>query len=84
MVDFTNLPKKNKAYAGANGNKIAVVYQNETYMLKFPPHPTKNKEISYTNSCVSEYIGCHIFESVGIPVQKTRLEHIKFMEKKKL
>ena len=53
MIDFTNLPKKNKAYAGANGNKIAVVYQNETYMLKFPPHPTKNKEISYTNSCIS-------------------------------
>lgn len=73
MIDFTNLPKKNKAYAGANGNKIAVVYQNETYMLKFPPHPTKNKEISYTNSCISEYIGCHIFESVGIPVQKTLL-----------
>ena len=73
MIDFTNLQKKNKAYAGANGNKIAVVYQNETYMLKFPPHPTKNKEMSYTNSCVSEYIGCHIFESVGIPVQKTLL-----------
>lgn len=73
MIDFTNLQKKNKAYAGANGNKIAVVYQNETYMLKFPPHPTKNKEISYTNSCISEYIGCHIFESVGIPVQKTLL-----------
>lgn len=73
MIDFTNLQKKNKAYAGANGNKIAVVYRNETYMLKFPPHPTKNKEISYTNSCISEYIGCHIFESVGIPVQKTLL-----------
>jgi hypothetical protein len=42
-------------------------------MLKFPPPPTKNKEMSYTNSCVCEYIGCQIFELIGIPVQKTML-----------
>ena len=40
-------------------------------MLKFPPFPTINKEMSYTNSCISEYIGCKVFESVGIPVQET-------------
>ena len=73
MIDFTNSIKKNKAYAGANGSKIAVVYNGEQYMLKFPPFPTINKGISYTNSCISEYIGCKIFESVGIPVQKTIL-----------
>ncbi len=32
-----------------------------------------NKELSYANGCISEYIGCHIFESVGINVQKTLL-----------
>ena len=73
MIDFTNSIKKNKAYAGANGSKIAVVYNGEQYMLKFPPFPTINKGISYTNSCISEYIGCKIFESVLIPVQKTIL-----------
>jgi hypothetical protein len=73
MIDFTALPRKNKAYAGANGNKIAVLYQGEQYMLKFPPLPSLNKEMSYANSCISEYIGCHIFESVGIPVQETLL-----------
>ena len=73
MIDFTNSIKKNKAYAGANGSKIAVVYNGEQYMLKFPPFPTINKGISYTNSCISEYIGCKIFESVGIPVQETIL-----------
>ena len=62
MIDFTNSIQKNKAYAGANGGKIAVVYNNEQYMLKFPPYPTKNKDMSYTNSCISEYIGCKIFE----------------------
>lgn len=73
MIDFTNLPKRKKTYAGANGSKISVLYNNEQYMLKFPAVPNKNKEMSYTNGCVSEYIGCHIFESVGIPVQETLL-----------
>lgn len=73
MIDFTNLPVKNKTYTGANGSKICVVYEGETYMLKFPSPPSRNKKMSYTNGCVSEYIGCHIFESIGIPVQKTLL-----------
>lgn len=71
MIDFTSAKVKNKAYAGANGSKISVIYNDEQYMLKFPPFPTINKEMSYTNSCISEYIGCKIFDSVGIPVQET-------------
>ena len=70
MIDFTNAVQKNKTYAGANGGKISVLYNGEQYMLKFPPFPTINKEMSYTNSCISEYIGCKVFESVGIPVQE--------------
>lgn len=73
MIDFTNLPKRNKAYAGANGGKLSVIYNGEQYMLKFPPVPSRNKEMSYSNGCVSEYIGSHIFESVGIPTQETLL-----------
>lgn len=71
MIDFTNAVQKNKTYAGANGGKISVLYNGEQYMLKFPPFPTINKKMSYTNSCISEYIGCKVFESVGIPVQET-------------
>lgn len=73
MIDFTSLPVRNKTYAGANGSKISVIYNGEQYMLKFPTVPSRNKEMSYTNGCVSEYIGCHIFESIGLPVQKTLL-----------
>ena len=73
MIDFTNLPTKKKTYTGANGSKICVVYEGERYMLKFPTPPSRNKRISYSNGCISEYIGCHIFESVGIPAQKTLL-----------
>ncbi len=73
MIDFTGMPIRKKTYAGANGSKICVVYNGALYMLKFPVQPSRNKEMSYTNGCASEYIGCHIFESVGIPVQETLL-----------
>ena len=72
-IDFTDLPQKNKSYSGANGSKLCVVYNNEDYMLKFPASSTKNDDMSYANGCISEYLGCHIFESVGIDVQKTLL-----------
>lgn len=84
MIDFTNAAVKNKAYAGANGSKISVVYNGEQYMLKFPPFPTINKEMSYTNSCISEYLGCKIFESVGIPVQETIIGAYTSKGKKKI
>ena len=42
-------------------------------MLKFPAQAPKNKDLSYANSCVTEYIGCHIFNSVGINAQETLL-----------
>lgn len=72
-IDFTNMQRRKKAYAGANGSKISVIYEGEQYMLKFPPVPTKNKGMSYSNSSFSEYLGCKIYESIGVPVQKTLL-----------
>jgi len=73
VIDFTNLPVRKKTYAGANGSKISVLYNDELYMLKFPGAAGHNMEMSYANGCISEYLGCHIFESIGIPVQKTLL-----------
>jgi len=73
LIDFTNLPTRNKFYAGANGAKRSVIYQGEQYMLKFPAPAPKNKDLSYANSCITEYIGCHIFNSVGIHAQETLL-----------
>ena len=61
-MDFTNLPRKNKTYTGANGSKISVDLNGEIFMLKFPTAPLRNKEMSYTNGCVSEYLGSHIFK----------------------
>lgn len=83
-IDFTDLPKRNKAYAGANGNKISVIYKDEQYMLKFPSVPKKNKDMSYSNGCFSEYLGCQIYESIGIPVQKTLLGTFRVRGKEKI
>lgn len=62
MIDFTNAPHRNKSYSGAERTKLSIIYNNEQYMLKFP---TKDNDIS----CLTEYIGCMIFKSIGIPVQ---------------
>ena len=43
MIDFSIAQQKNKTYEGANGSKIAIMYDNEQYMLKFPPPPSINK-----------------------------------------
>ena len=40
MIDFSDYPVRNKTYAGANGSKISILYNDELYMLKFPAIPT--------------------------------------------
>ena len=84
MIDFTNLPTRKKAYGGANGSKLSVIYDNELYMLKLPMHAQKNPNLSYTNSCTSEYIGCHIFNMLGIRAQETLLGKYEYHGKTRI
>ena len=83
ILYFTNLPIKKKAYGGANGSKLSVIYNDELYMLKLPMHASKNPNLSYTNSCTSEYLGCHIFNMLGIKAQETLLGTYKYHDKVK-
>ena len=78
MIDFTNCLIRKKAYGGANGSKLSIVYNDNVYMLKLPTHALKNPKLSYTNSCISEYLGCHIFNMVGVKAQETLLGTYKF------
>lgn len=74
MIDFTSCEvNKFRAYGGANGNKINILYEGSSYMLKFPPAPSRNKAMSYTNGCISEYLACHVFASLGFKTQETLL-----------
>ena len=84
MMDFTSLPRRNKSYAGANGSKIAVVYNDELYMLKFPGAARLNQEMSYANGCISEYLGSHVFALAGIAVQDTLLGTYRVKGKEKI
>ncbi|MDR1193760.1 MAG: HipA domain-containing protein [Peptococcaceae bacterium] len=74
MIDFTACEvNRFKAYGGANGNKINILYGGKSYMLKFPPPLGRDKAISYSNGCVSEYLACHIFAALGFKTQETLL-----------
>ncbi len=86
IIDFTECKRVwGKAYNGANGKKIAIEYDGEQYMLKFPPSAeNKPTELSYTNSCISEHIACSIFNMLGVSAQKTLLGEYKINGKKKI
>jgi hypothetical protein len=70
MIDFSACSiDPFRMYGGGNGNKIGIIYEGATYMLKFPPK--EKRRVHYTNACLSEYLGCHIYELLGIEAQET-------------
>lgn len=78
-IDFTSCPRiPFRAYNGANGKKVAVLFQGEPWILKFPPNVTSRpNEQSYSNSCFSEHLGSSIYRSLGVPCQETVLGTFK-------
>ena len=86
MIDFTECKRVfGKAYNGANGKKIAVEYDGNQYMLKFPSSgKEKPTELSYTNSCISEHIASSIFNMLGISAQQTILGTFEVNGKEKI
>lgn len=74
MIDFTSCEiNKFRYYGGRNGGKICIIYNNKEYMLKFPVASESTEEHEYSNSCISEYIACHILQTLGLNVQETIL-----------
>lgn len=76
MQNFNDLKENGIRYGGHAGNKLGVIINNENWFLKFPQSTrnlTRKVEISYTTSPISEYIGSHVYEIIGIPVHKTIL-----------
>lgn len=85
-IDFSNSERvMGKAYNGANGKKIAIMYEEKQYMLKFPPSAeNKPTELSYINSCISEHIACSIFNILGVKAQNTILGTFEVAGKTKI
>ena len=74
LIDFSDCERNDyRAYGGANGNKISIFYEGHGYMLKFPPKPGKIADLSYVNSHITEYLACHVFQSMGMDAQETLL-----------
>lgn len=75
MIDFTNCEIDRTASYGGSDQKRAIIYNDKRYMLKFSDRiPDKKRNSlngSYSNSYISEYIGCKIAESLGLDVQNT-------------
>ena len=74
-IDFTACQRvAARAYNGANGKKIAVMYNGDVWMLKFPPSAAdRPTALSYTNSCFSEHIAAAIANMIGLKSHETRL-----------
>lgn len=74
-VDFTNCERlPGRAYNGANGKKIAVRYDGDVWLLKFPPSTAeKLTTLSYSNSCYSEHVASTIANMIGLKSHETRL-----------
>ena len=74
-IDFTHCERlPGRAYNGANGKKIAVRYDGDVWLLKFPPSAAdRPTALSYTNSCLSEHIASTIANMIGLKAQETRL-----------
>ena len=68
MKDYSKYPRNPVMFSGAE-RKIEIMIEGHRYIVKFQ----KNSEIGLIYNHVSEYLGSHIFQSIGIPVQETFL-----------
>ena len=74
-MDFTSCERlPGRAYNGANGKKIAVRYDGDVWLLKFPPSTAETPTtLSYSNSCYSEHVASTIANMIGLRAHETRL-----------
>ncbi len=75
IEDFNNLESSGLAYGGHGGAKSGVLINGEKWLLKYPK-PTKSmnvKNLSYTTTPLSEFLGSHIYQIVGIDTHDTKL-----------
>lgn len=76
IENFDSCPLSGLFYGGRAGKKIGVLIDDEPWILKFPRPGRElvgNHVPSYTSSPVSEWLGSHIYASLGIPAHETML-----------
>ncbi len=75
IYDLNNEKESGRKYGGMAGAKLGIILNNVNWIIKFPKSTKSFNtiEISYTTTPLSEYLGSHIYESIGIPVHETIL-----------
>lgn len=75
IIDFSKYPQNfERTYGGASGRKYDIDYKGEKWFLKFPSNIRDQvKDMSYSNSSVSEFLGSQIYASLGIETHETKL-----------
>lgn len=68
IKDFSQYEKTSTMFSGAE-RKFEIVIDDSRYIVKFQ----KNSELGLLYNHISEYLGSHIFQLLGIPVQETFL-----------
>ena len=74
LVNFDKLPDVSRSYEGLSGPKRAKYYNGDVLIVKRAKNTAEmhgNSLPSYTSSPLSEYLGSHIYEILGIPVHET-------------
>lgn len=77
IIDFNKCPlsSRNGKYGGMAGSKEGIIYKDDFWIIKYPKN-TKYMDVSdlsYTTSCLSEYLGSHIYQILGYDVHETLL-----------
>ena len=76
-IDISNCQQNEKYYGGLSCLKMGVTLDNVDYIVKLPGNlkdkNLRNVILSYSNAPICEYIGSHIYESLGIKVHDTTL-----------
>lgn len=81
MFDFIDFSKceysdRHGTYGGNAGDKDGIFYNDEYWIVKYPKSTRSMKgleDINYVSSPLSEYIGSHIYEILGIEAHETKL-----------
>lgn len=75
IENFDLLASSGISYGGHGGSKKGIIINNERWFLKYPKS-TRSMEVeglSYSTTPLSEYLGSHIYESIGLEVHETKL-----------
>lgn len=73
------LASKRNVYGGSDRKRTVILDNNQQYLLKFPD-PTRelNRDVSYINNAISEYLGCCVFRQ-GLKFKIQSLEYLRMI-----